>query len=532
MSGRTLFDMLEDAPDASPFIRFNGCETTYGEFKDRVLRIAGGLQRHGIQRGDVVAIWLPNTPEWAAAAFACARIGATALSLNLRYGNKEIADFVARAQCKALFYTPEYRGRNFDEVLASIDAEHLKSLILTIPSSNDGRPLGAVSAVPLEVLAAGDPDVIAAGRPGDSCIILASSGTTSKPKLIVHSQERVARHSRDVAVTFSINKNDSRMLLGIPLCGAFGYTVAMAAIHAHCPVVLMENFSPLEAAELTVSDNITHMFGTNDMLDKMLTAAGEEWRPTELKLYGHANFTPGLPDLPSRALAHGVRMRGCFGMSETLALFATQPEGATLERSAQSGGIPIAPGAKVRIRNVDTQALLEAGEIGEIEVYHPDVMVGYLGDSAATEKAFTDDGFLRTGDLGFLNPDGGFTHLSRIGDVLRIGGYLVNPLEIEETLLQDTGLPTKNIPHSCQVVEVEAQGSARPVAFVIGGEGYEHDEAALIAACKGKLAVYKTPIRIIAVDQFPTTPSPNGEKVRKSELRDMAHRILQRTETA
>lgn len=531
MSGKTLFDLLQAAPDASPCISFNGHEISYGEFKDRVLRIAGGLQRQGIQRGDVVAIWLANTPDWAAAAFACARIGATALSLNLRYGNKEIADFLSRAQCKALFYTPEYRGRNYDEVLASLEPDHISSLILTIPSSDHSQDLGDVLRVPLEVLASDAPDTTAAGQPEDPCIILASSGTTSQPKLIVHSQERVARHARDVCATFSIEGTESRLLLGIPLCGAFGYTVALAALSAHSPLVLMENFVPQEAAELMISKDITHMFGTNDMLDKILTAADPAWHPTALKLYGHANFTPGLPDLPAQALARGVRMRGCFGMSETLALFATQPESGSLERLSQSGGMPIAPGAKVRVRHVDTQNLLPVGEIGEIEVYHPDVMVGYLGDRVATEKAFTEDGYLRTGDLGFLNDDGGFTHLSRIGDVLRIGGYLVNPLEIEETLLQDTGLHARNIPVSCQVIEVEAQGSARPVAFVIGGPGYEHNEAALIAACKGKLAIYKTPIRVIEVDKFPTTPSPNGEKVRKNELRDMARRLVQSTET-
>lgn len=532
MSGKTLFDMLQGAPDASPCISFNGDVITYGAFRDRALRIATGLQEQGIRRGDVVGIWFANTPDWIIAAFACARIGATALSLNLRYGNIEIADFVSRSQCKALFYTPEYRGRNYDDVLASIDPADLGSLSLLIPSGSTTKNLGHTKSVPLDVLAAHEPDTLATGQPGDPCIILASSGTTSKPKLIAHSQERVARHSRDVSATFGITAGESHILQGIPMCGAFGYTICMATLGGHSQQTIMENFEPLEASRLIVSQNITHMFGTNDMMDKILTAAGPQWRPTKLKVYGHANFTPGLPDLPARALAQGVQLHGCFGMTETLALFAAQPFGASLERLSESGGIPIAPGAQVRVRDVNTQELLKPGEIGEIEVLHPDVMVGYLGDPEATRNAFTDDGFLRTGDLGFMNDDGGFTHQSRIGDVLRIGGYLVNPMEIEETLLQEAGLPAENTPVSCQVVAVEAQNSARPVAFVIGGPGYVHDEAALIGACKGKLAIYKTPIRVIEVDKFPTTPSPNGEKVLKGELRDRARRVLQGAEVA
>ncbi len=526
MDKKTLFTMLEEAPGMATCFVFEGRHVTYRDFKERVLRIAGGLRRQGIKRGDVVAIWLPNTPDWVAIAFACARIGASALSLNLRYGSREVADFISRAQCRALFYVPEYRGRDYDEALGQIDRRHLATLALIVPSVDQGAGADGALRVPLDILADGAADTEAGGRPEDACIVLSSSGTTSKPKLIVHSQERVAHHSADVCAAFKIAGEQSRLLLGIPFCGAFGYTVGLAALSAHSPLTVMENFVPAQAAELLVDNGITHMFGTNDMLDKMLAAAGPDWRPTELKLYGHANFTPGLADLPARALAQNIRMRGCFGMSETLALFASQPEGASLARLAQSGGKPLSPAAQVRVRNVDTQELLPPGEIGEIELYTPDLMLGYLADPAATALAFTDDGFLRSGDSGYLNDDGGFTHLSRIGDVLRIGGYLVNPLEIEETLLQGAGLPRDAIPQACQVVEVEAQGSARPVAFVIGGPGYRHDEAALIGACAGILAKFKIPIRIIQVEGFPTTPSPNGEKVRKNELRELAQQIL------
>lgn len=523
---KTLFEMLEAAPADKACFIFDGKITTYGEFRDQVQRVATGLRALGVQRNDIVGLWLPNTLEWMVNAFACARLGAAALSLNLRFSGYEVADFISRAKCKALIYTPTYRGRNFTEELGRMDPQTLASLKAVVSMEAGPAVLEGVAHASYPELLTTTPSDLAEGQADDACIILSSSGTTSKPKLIVHSQGRVVRHSYDVAHTFGIDADDARVLLGVPMFGAFGYTVALGSLAAGATLVVMENFEPAAAADLFNSERITHSFGTNDMMEKVLDAGGADWRPAALRMYGHANFTPGLLHLPERARQHGVFMRGCFGMSETLALFGTQPVDADLERRAQSGGIPIAPGAQVRVRDVDSGELMAPGEVGEIEVLHPDVMLGYLGDEQATRKAFTDDGFLRTGDLGYLNEDGGFTHLSRIGDVLRIGGYLVNPLEIEETVLHGLDLPAHQMPKACQVVEVEAHGSARPVAFVTADEGYVHDEQAIIAACHQKIAKFKVPVRVILVDEFPTTPSPNGAKVLKNELRKMASEAM------
>ncbi|SOY70411.1 AMP-binding protein [Cupriavidus taiwanensis] len=536
MTDRTLFDLLEAAPANAVALRFEGSAITYDTLRQRALRIADGLRRHGVGRGDVVGLWLPNVPDWLGVAFACARIGASVMSLNMRYGAKEAGDFIRRARCKALVYMPAYRGKDYEALMGTVEPQSLATLALAVPlsqtatqperASATAHPWLRLARVGLDDLAGGEPDAVAGGHAGDPCIILSSSGTTSQPKLIVHGQGPVARHAGDVAAGLAMLGSDARLLLAIPLCGAFGYTVAMSALAAQVPLTLVENFEPVETARLLLADGITHMFGTNDMLDKLLDAGGPDWKPHALRMYGHANFTPGLTALPQRAQRRGIVMRGCYGLSETLALFASQPAQAPLARREQSGGVPLAPGARVRVRSLETGESLPPGESGELELLTPDVMLGYLDDAAATAAAFTDDGYLRTGDLACLNGDGGFTHLSRIGDVLRIGGYLVNPLEIEEVVLAASGAA------ACQVVAVEAHGSARPVAFVVGGSGYTHAEPAVLAACKAQLAVFKVPIRVFRVDAFPVTPSPNGEKVRKNELRTMARQMLAAEETA
>jgi fatty-acyl-CoA synthase len=263
----------------------------------------------------------------------------------------------------------------------------------------------------------------------------------------------------------------------------------------------------------------------------MLAVATDEKPFPNLRFFGHANFNPALPDLPARAEARGVKLRGLFGMSETLALFAAQPAAAGLDRRQLSGGIPVSPSGQARVRDLASGEIAAAGVSGEIELRGPSLMSGYLGDDEATRAAFTPDGFLRTGDLGYATDDGGFVHLGRMGDALRLGGFLVNPLEIEETVLEIGSLS------ACQVVEARLDGRTRPVAFVVPGclaagrpaAGAQTDEPAVIAHCRERLASFKVPARVMIVDSLPTVEGPNGVKVRRDELRRIAQATIDAT---
>lgn len=516
----TLYSLVAEVAADAPCLRSGETILSYGEFRDRVRRVAGGLQRAGLQRGDCLALWLPNTSDWLVLAFACARSGINVLSVNLRFGPNEIGDFIARAQCKALAYAPTYAGKDHAQMLAAIDPAQLATVRVAITSDGTPCSLPGRESLGLPDLLAGAPDAAEQAAPTDPCIVFSSSGTTSKPKLIVHTQERTAGHARDVAPVLGLDAPEARVFLGVPFCGAFGYAVAISAFAGGACMTVEEAFDPARAVALLDAHRVTHAFGTNDMFDRMVEVAAPGWRPQHLRTVVHANFTPGLHQFPARAEAHGLPLRGAFGMSELFGLFSNQRSDAPLARRAESGGVPNCPQARFRVRHPDTGALLGPLEHGEIEIHSPHAMVGYLGDPAATAKAFTPDGFLRTGDLGYDNGDGGFTHLSRIGDTIRVGGFLVNPLEIEECAMQVPGLA------ACQVVEVEAAQSTRPVAFVVGQPGYVHDEARLIAHCKSRLAVFKVPIRFWELAEFPTTTGPNGTKVRKTELRQQAQGFL------
>lgn len=539
--------LLALGADDAAALQFGSSIHSYAQLRSQVQQCVNGLQQQGLAAGDVLGLWLPNTPHWLLLHLACAQLGITTLSLNLKLGVKEISSFIDRSACKALAFDRATAnalavmngaaasaasllpGNSLEQILAQ-QGGSLQCLIdasLGPPTSAAAPMQAAGTALPIQswqmlmTVPATPPHSTAC--PGEqTCIILSSSGTTSQPKLIVHRQSSVAQHAQDVAPGFGID-SDCRSLLALPLCGAFGYTAAMATLAAGACLVLHEVFDTARAAACLQGEPITHMFGTNDMVDKLIADLPTGWQPQALRFFGHANFVPGLDALPARALQYGIPMVGCFGMSETFALFAHQDPAAPLPRRAQSGGFPVCPQARVRVRNLETGAIAEAQEPGELEFYSPTLMQQYLHDAQATQQAFTDDGYLRSGDLGYLNGDGGFTHISRLGDVLRIGGFLVNPAEIEEAVMALSGAS------ACQVVAVNASGGSRPVAFVLEPSDTVEsrwDEAAIKAQLQQQIARYKVPIRIFRVETFPYTMGPNGKKVKRNELRDLAQSLL------
>ena len=170
----------------------------------------------------------------------------------------------------------------------------------------------------------------------------------------------------------------------------------------------------------------------------------------------------------------------------------------------------------MRVRDPETGCLLGHEQEGELEVWSPNIFVGYYGDETSTKAAFTSDGFLKTGDLGTTCSDGSFTYLGRMGDVLRLGGFLVNPLEIE------THLCKHHVINDAQVVAVPTEKGNKPVAFVLRDEDTQLNENEIIDYCKQELAGFKVPIRVLEIENFPTTPSPNGTKIQKATLRKLA----------
>lgn len=522
MSDRTVLELWRQADPSHPFLILeDGTRVTYGEVVDGSLRLAAGMQRRGIVRGEVVCNILSNGVDWFLLAGACSWLGVGMLLMNPRIGIKEAGSLITRAGAVAIFCDGKHRSGAIDETIASVDAAALADVRLI---ASAGAPLPKSAAVHgadrftdlAMMLREGEGvDCTGSGKGSDPYILMATSGTTSLPKIVVHIQERVVGHIGEVAGFLGVDAA-SKLLLALPLCGGFGFTMAATAFAAGATIVMFDAFDPKLVGLAIQSHGATHMMGTNDMLAALLAAQPEAEPFPTLEMYGHANFTPGLDDLPAEAERRGVTMQGLYGLTEALAFVAGQKRDAPLERRAEGGGQLSCRTAKFRVRSLDDDSLVEPGIAGELEVLTPYVMIGYLNDPERTAQAVRGDGYLCTGDIVIERDGKVFDFVSRKGDILRIGGYLVGPAEIEETVRQAGSIS------ACQVVAVPTPAGVRPVAFVIPQSDEPIDEAAIMEKCAAALAVYKRPIAIISVNKMPGTDGPNGMKVKKDVLRDMA----------
>ena len=342
--------------------------------------------------------------------------------------------------------------------------------------------------------------------------------------------EAQAELAAAAGVAFLAERRASRGMLGflrsplvytlslsiLPLCGVYGFDQTMATLAAGKPCVLVESFEIDEIARLIAQHRPTTLFGSDDMYARLLDAVSGDHPFPSVKWAGYAAFNASLDALAETAERRGLRLCGLYGMSEVQALYSIQPMESDVARRKNGGGVPTSPLAHVRVRDPDSGELLGVGQPGMLECAGPSLMVGYFGNDAATAEAVTADGYVRTGDLAELDGLGGFAFLSRMGDVLRLSGFLVNPLEIETHLQKLPAIA------GCQTIAVPRPEGVRAVAFVILSPGATLDEAAAIAHCKHGLANYKVPMRVFAVDDFPKTPSPNGFKIQRARLRDMA----------
>lgn len=483
-------------------------------------RVAQGLRELGVREGDRVALWLPNVPAWLVTFFACARLGAIVVAVNTRFRSNEIADIVGRSGAKALVYWPAFRHIDFDGILRDAGVARLDSLQMLVTYDEPGDQVVDHGQLGKPVVAYRDflqrpPYSRDHAKPELGCLMFTTSGTTKLPKFVLHSQASIAGHAAEAARGFAFDAPGVRGLLTVPMCGTFGMSNALMPVAAARPLVMMPTFDAKDAARAIRTHQITHLPATGDIVAQLREVVTDPIPYPSVRMVLGVRHGQAVP-----AQARGLTMVGIYGSSEMQAVLSRQPLFAPPEQREIGGGKLVNASTQVRACDVETGRPLPHGEQGELQFKGPSCMMGYYGNPEATAAAFTRDGFFKSGDLGYTVADGEFVFLSRMGDVLRLSGFLVNPLEIEAVL---DAHPTVG---QSQVVGIDGPRGPMPVAFVLPKNGKGVDEAALIEHCKQQIAHYKVPQHVLAIDEFPFTPSANGNKIQKAKLRDMAAAAL------
>jgi fatty-acyl-CoA synthase len=456
---------------SSSIILPDGSVTAATELHQQGTLLADRL-RAALSPGERIAVKLPNGLTYLQLIVACAVGRLVLVSVNTRYTDAEVNELVNRSGAR---------------------------LLVSDPSDLEQFPL-AQRVVPLEP----------ADRDGsDPYLVFTTSGTTSKPKLVRHQQRSIAQHGIDAAAAFRYSPQD-RVLVVMPFCGTFGFSSLTSALAGNAHVIVADRADVQTIGGLIEKHRITACNASDDLFHRLVEAGCDL---SSVRLGGYARFNSSLDGIVERAQHGGALLTGLYGMSEVQALYALRsPALDTAQRSA-AGGTPVAPTAAFRV--ID----------GELQLRGPSLFEGYLHEggqaiNATLTAAAFDDGWFRTGDAAAVDALGSFTYHARLNDVLRLGGFLVSPAEIESVLLSAPGVA------QAQVVSVDRPTGSRPVAFIIPMPGAKFDEADVIAHCGSSLARFKVPVRVIALEEFPSTPSANGTKIQLVRLRELAEQAI------
>lgn len=487
-------------PDRPIVVDQTGVRWTRRQLLDAV---DGAVDRLAPQFGDGtgrLGVFLPNRASWLVTQFAADRLGVAVVGLNTRFRHAELDHLCTAADLRAVVVADGFLG---------IDAGALFRGLTSPPIVLDDADLTAVTTGPAEP---SRPTPVDGER---ECVGFTTSGTTGFPKVAMHDLAG-SLHHLDAAAASAGDDGDTRALVPLPLCGTFGWMSALAPLLAGGLVVLHETWDPAAAAEAVRSEGITTFNGADTMLAELLDALGPDAAASTLRSGVFADFANAGAEVAARAeQATGGRLRlsGVYGSSEGFALMSRWGDDEPIEQRRRNGGRLVSPAMAVRAVDPDTGAVLPHGDAGELQFRGPNLLCRYAGNPAATAAAF-DGPWFRSGDLGVTLDDRSFVYQARMGDSLRLRGFLCDPSEIEHHLETHPDVDL------AQVVGATVAGSGDvAVAFVRAGSGRTPTVDDLLAWCRDGLANYKCPAHVELVDEFPVTEGPNGVKIRKVDLR-------------
>jgi len=477
-------------------LTFENRRYTYADLDVWSNRVAEGLAALGIGRGDRVALFLPNIPEFAAAYLGIQKLGAVAVSLNSTLRREETRFILDDSGAMALFTTEALRDRVDKEALPN-----LGHVIIAEGAAGDGD-------LALEGLLAGTTGEITAAvmDRDDPSAILYTSGTTGEPKGACLSHGNVISNMH----AFNYNcgmRPDDRMLLFLPLFHCFGQNAILnSAINACATVVLHRSFKPAEILRSIVEDEVTMFFGVPTTFIPIYNLAS----PSDLSSVRY--YFSAAAALP-REIARRWQEKYHRVINEGYGLTETSPFASYNHRLWYKLGSIGAPIENVEMRVVDpeTGGEVPAGDSGEIVIRGPNVMLGYWNRPEATAKAIR-NGWFHTGDIGRVDEDGYFYIVDRLKDMVNVGGLKVYPVEVENTIYQHPAVEEVAVYGVSETLMGE-----RVCANIVCKEGHSVTEAEIIAFCRQQLADYKTPAVVLFVDSIPK--SPTG-KILKRILRD------------
>lgn len=512
----------------SPAIITRDETINYEQLIKRSCSLATGLKQI-IKPGDKIAVWLPNSIDWVIVELAAGLIGATVVTLNLRYKTHELTYILQDSESKMLIFQPELEGYNYASVVEQLLHQNreifpnLEHIVSSRETSSDFK-IQSQSLVNLFQKFNDSFEVFEkeSSNPTNIYNILYTSGTTSNPKGVMLTQKTVIQHSYNAAKYLRFTSSD--VVLGaLPFCGIFGFNTLFASLTTGASIVPMERYRPLDALEMTEEFQCTVFNGVDGMVTPLFDQKELHFNLSSLRIGVFAIFSTNNYKFikETEKIFPKMTVLQPYGMTEVGSLVCIcNPDESIEVRSFLTGGSRISPEIEIDILDKDTGMPLGNGEEGEIAIGGYNVMAGYYGNPEKTKESFTQDGKYKTGDLGIKLENGSILYKSRLRDALRLKGFLVAPKEIEDYICL---MPEIEI---VQIVHVAFDNQERLVAFIKLKNGMHATEKQIFNFCKEGLADFKCPQNILFVSEFPSTAGSNGEKIQKNKLQEIAKEKL------
>ncbi|MCL2087959.1 MAG: AMP-binding protein [Oscillospiraceae bacterium] len=531
----TIGNMLEETASKFPtnqavkYIEMEFDKTWY-EFNNKVDRIAKGLMGMGFQKGDHVAVWATNYPQWLTLMFATAKVGIVLVTVNTNYKEHELEFLLGQSDSKALFICDGLKDIDCEKIIYSICPElktckkgHLKSEKLPelkMVCSFDNHYDGMYHWNEIEyfgVLVSQDEYNARKNSldPDDVINMQYTSGTTGFPKGVMLTHKNIVNNGMSIGDCMRFTEND-RLCIPVPFFHCFGMVLAIMACVTHgSTMVPLLWYTPMKVMHVVEYEKCTALHGVPTMFIGIL-----EHR--DFDKYDYSTLRTGImagspcPIKVMQDVVDKMNMKEitiAFGQTEASPVCTQTTVDDSLEKRVHTVGKTL-PFMETKIVDPETGDEVGIGVDGEFCVRGYNVMKGYYKLEDATAAAIDKDGWLHTGDLATVDTDGYYKITGRIKDMIIRGGENIFPKEIEDFIY--THPAVKDV----AVVAIPSKKYGEEAcAFVILKEGAEADEDSIKSYVNKNLAKHKVPGSVLFTDNFPLTASG---KIQKYILRDKA----------
>ncbi len=481
---------------------FEGKRCTFSQLNDRANSLANALANLGVEKGNRVAMLQVNCTHCVEVYFAAAKLGAIYVPLNFRAKGDELAYMLGSAEANTLFV-----GERYIELINSISAAltSVKNLI-SIDSRHDGMLYyeDLIASAPAE-------EVMTDINDDDTTILMYTAGTTGFPKGVMLSHNSFAIYVLE-NVTPADTELEEKNILTVPLYHVAGIQAVMAAIYGGRTLVIERQFEPKVWMELVETEKVDRAMMVPTMLKQLIDHPDfDKYDLSSLKVitYGAAPMTL---EVIKKAVDvfPGVSFINAFGQTETASTITTlSPEDHVIKGNEEEREKKLKrlssigkPMSDVEMKIVDEQGNeLLPGQVGEIVARGPRVMTGYWKDEEKTEKTIDKEGWVHTGDMGYMDEDGYFFLAGRATDMIIRGGENISPEEVEAVLHT-----YPKIEEAAVIGVPDDEWGEQPRAMVVLKQGETATPEEIMEYCRARMSSFKRPRSVVFIDSLPRNP--------------------------